>query len=203
MNKYLKPTRLEDVLCAIQFLSTSNGTSQTADKWAENIKSKPSSANNSWGVLFDEHPEFFMCTPGSESEEDDSDSKKFYSLVWRRAMPRQFHKISGQVHTIELINETKKQKTYNIKDYGWPPLNNDQSKHLMEIALQLHKNAVEENKDSRWRLQFYVPILIAIVGACATIAAQFYPKSFEKDIIEIKNHIQLKNLGTTRQTNSK
>jgi hypothetical protein len=75
MNAYLKGSRLQDVVAALQFLGTYKKYKLSVSDWEPKLENKPISAA-SWKDVFDEHPEFFR-----------TNDKELVSLVWRRALP--------------------------------------------------------------------------------------------------------------------
>ena len=74
-NAYLKPSRLQDVVAALQLLGSYKKYKLSPKDWEPVLENRPSSAE-SWKTIFDEHPEFFR-----------TNDKALVSLMWRRAMP--------------------------------------------------------------------------------------------------------------------
>jgi hypothetical protein len=71
-----EPTRLGDVIAAIQAMATYKYYKLDFEGWADRISADRNRADH-WQAVFEEHPEFFRL---------DGERKKA-SLVWRRAVP--------------------------------------------------------------------------------------------------------------------
>jgi hypothetical protein len=74
-NPYLKTSRLQDVVAALQLLGSYKKYKLSAEGWEPVLENRPLSAD-SWMTIFGEHPEFFR-----------TNDKALVSLMWRRAMP--------------------------------------------------------------------------------------------------------------------
>jgi hypothetical protein len=90
---YLKENRLQDVIAAIQTMSSYKRSSLSGEDWAELISGNKKKGKY-WNEVFKDHSEFFRCAP---------EDNERYALVWRRALPRLFHRrLMRQITEAEL-----------------------------------------------------------------------------------------------------
>lgn len=118
--------------------------------WAERINNSPHSGEH-WGKLFDEHPEFFRTNP--------EDRKA--SLVWRRQFPKRYDpKRSTEIgrDEFDLLSPEEKNKMTRR------PLEAPELTALINVAVDLHERALEQQKDKRWWLPIATACL-AFLGA--------------------------------------
>jgi hypothetical protein len=127
-SPYLKPHRLQDVICALQIMGSYSKYKMSLDEWNGIIENRPLSAP-SWYDVFTEHPEFFRKNQYEQ-----------FCLIWRRGMP---HEAESRA-----------------------PLTAEQTRALLETALQFHAKAFEERREKRW----WIPILAAVFGAIMAFA---------------------------------
>lgn len=139
-SAYLRSGRLADVLAAIQATATNPDYRQSVEDWAYYLSGSRADGNvDRWRAVFDEHPEFFRPSVKVPGQ---------YGLLLRRSMPP-VHNPTGK--------STKR-----------PPIETADLKVLMDVALNLHSQAVA---DKRWWLPIIVPftgsLLGAVIGALA------------------------------------
>ena len=143
VSPYLQPNRLADVIAAIQALSSNEDYDNTSERWSRIISGTESKAGH-WREVFRQHPEFFRSTTTSAGEE-------LFSLIWRRSLPR-IEKATGKVLHAKTYHQLAAGLDREEKRllYGSPPLQDSQVKALIDIAINLHKNAVDAQRDLRW-----------------------------------------------------
>jgi hypothetical protein len=145
-SPYLLPTRLADVIAAIQVMGTYKFYKLPFDKWADRI-SGDEEKGEYWRGVFVEHPEFFRLDSAREKA----------SLVWRRQYPKRYDVDSGRL--------LSKDEYYQLNDerrdrVSRNPLTPDDIKALIETAIDLHSRVLEQHKESRW----WVNTLTGAVG---------------------------------------
>jgi hypothetical protein len=145
-----KPTRLADIVAAIQILGTDRYEKRRLEAWAKYLGDQPTS-DRSWKHLFEKHPEFF----GMEEE------RAF--LVWRRAQAR-YDPDTEKEYSFDQIEQLKKQDPTVDDRLFRKPLTESQITTLINaaIAMQVQANAFEERR--RW----WVP---AVLSSAATLLA--------------------------------
>jgi hypothetical protein len=160
-SPYLRPNRPADVIAAIQALSSNEDYDNPCERWSWILSGTDGKADH-WRAIFSEHPEFFRSTTSAGEES--------YSLIWRRSLPR-IEKATGKVlhartyHQITAaLNEEEKRQLY-----GRPPLQDSQVKALIDIAINLHKNAVEARRDLRW----WIGPIASLVGTTLSATLAF------------------------------
>lgn len=144
------PTRLADVISAIQAMGTYSRYKLAFAQWADKITADSSKADY-WRKIFIEHPEFFRL---------DGEQEKA-SLVWRRQRPRRYNPKTNLTVTTEeydCLSDVERQ------DFSREPLSPSDIKTLIDTAINLHSRALATQSDRRWWLPL-VPAVIALVGA--------------------------------------
>lgn len=148
---YLRPNRLADVIAAIQFMSLNVRSSQPCERWAYYISGDTSKADH-WRQVFNEHPEFFRKS---------ADNEDHYALIWRRASPRLFYRKEDRLLTKPEFDGLPVEGRTFVSRVRVPEA---EIKTLVDIAIELHSNAREQQTDWRW----WVPI---VAGVVATLVA--------------------------------
>lgn len=138
--------RLSDVISAIQTLGTYRYYKLSTEKWSERICGD-SSQTAKWKRVFEEHPEFFRY----------SADLKNVSLVLRRQRPKLY-----DVDTLQLVERADRDARDAAAKtrISRAPLSDSELQLLIELAVSLHKKALEDRRDSRW----WMPLLIAAIG---------------------------------------
>ena len=159
-SPYLKPTRLNDLLAAIQTTGLHEKYRHTAKEWALLISGNDRDPNY-WAEIFREHPEFFRKATGFEGEGQ-------YALILRRASARRYSKgLTRLVNDEEFTNLS----TEDQKKLLHAPVSEGQLKLLMDAAVSLHKNALEASRDWRW---WVAPVLAFIASFGGTLLAIWF-----------------------------
>lgn len=143
------PSRLGDVLAAIQSLGTYKFYKLDFAGWADRISGDASLAEH-WKIVFEQHPEFFRI----------DSTKTRASLVWRRQYPKLFHVDEERKLTkseFEALSPVKKQRVSRIA------LGAGDIQSLLKTAIDLHSRAVEQQRERRWWLPL-VTAGAALVG---------------------------------------
>jgi hypothetical protein len=146
-SPYLKTDeRLSDVISAIQTLGTYRFYKLSTEKWSERICGDTSQTAK-WKKVFEEHPEFFRY----------SADLKNVSLVLRRQRPKLY-----DVDTLQLVQRVDREARDAAAKarISRAPLTESELQLLIELAVNLHKKALEDRRDSRW----WMPLLIAAIG---------------------------------------
>ena len=143
-SPYLNPGRLADVLAAIQAMATNPDYRQSVQEWAYFLSgSRAEDHVERWQKVFDEHSEFFRPSVIAPGH---------YGLLLRRSMP-----------------EVDSPGRVEVR----PPIETADLKVLLDVALNLHRQAVEAQADKRWWLPIVVPftgsLMGAIIGAVSTL----------------------------------
>jgi hypothetical protein len=138
--------RLSDVISAIQTLGTYRFYKLSTEKWSERICGDGSQTVK-WKNVFEQHPEFFRY----------SADLKNVSLVLRRQRPKLF-----DVDTLKLVDRVDREArdTAGKARISRAPLSESELQLLIELAVNLHKKALEDRRDARW----WMPLLIAAIG---------------------------------------
>lgn len=156
LSPYLRdPTRLGDVIAAIQAMATYKVYKLSFAEWADRISADEAQAEK-WKKVFLEHPEFFRLDTDRENA----------SLVWRRQFPKRYDVNTATVLTRETFYALPDEQKLRISRI---PLSPSDIKVLIDTAVNLHSRALEEQKDKRW---WVGPIggaagglVVAVVGA--------------------------------------
>ncbi len=143
-SSYLSKGRLGEVLALIQVLAYDINTSRSEKGLQDELKKKPDSAR-SWIELCKSHQELFRVRYESDEEEKEKGKQNRVSLVSRYVLP---HKV---------VKGKKKR----------PQLDPTIVNKLMEIAIEIHDR--QTSRSERWKI--LIPMLVAIVGATASIVA--------------------------------
>lgn len=141
-SPYLIPNRLQDVLASLQFLGTYKRYKLKAERWEKWLAVAPLSAS-SWDVIFTQHPEFFR-----------RNAKDEISLVWRRSLPKRYQIDTGRMLTEQEIESMDENRISR------PPLDPSSLATLLEIAIRLQSEALEQKRERRW----WVPVIVSISG---------------------------------------
>jgi hypothetical protein len=145
------PTRLPDVIAAIQTLGSYKFYKLDFATWADRISADREKAPH-WKGVFEQHPEFFRL---------DTEKKKA-SLVWRRQRPKTWHVDDGRlVPKAEYVAMPATLKARVSR----APLTADEIKTLIDSAVDLHSRALESQKEKRWLRPLVVGGIGGILGA--------------------------------------
>ncbi len=149
--------RLADVIAAIQTLATYKFYQLTFAQWADRITDDLAQAAH-WKQVFEQHPEFFRL---------DSTREKV-SLVWRR----QHHKL----YHIDLDKNISKQEYWQLSDeekekVTRTPLNSSEITALIDAAIKLYSQQLENRNDQRWLGTSLLALLGVVLGAVITALA--------------------------------
>ena len=150
------PSRLADLVAAIQALGSYRYAAREESKWKELLK-EPKSAG-SWTEIFREHPEFFRAS---------SNDAGMHQLVLRRAQSAMHHAQSGTPISVQDFLALDAATRTN---YSRSPLSNEQIISLIEIAIKLQNQAVARQQELRWWIPVVVSLVSAVVGAFAGAA---------------------------------
>ena len=151
-----QPSRLADIIAAIQVMGTYKYYKLDIGKWGKRIRdigesdgeaessnqdeagSRQAQINeNKWIAVFDEHPEFFRL----------GDKKNKASLVWRRSYPKLFDTDDlKEIEPAKYKGLTKEQK----KKISRKPLTIEQIDLLIRTAIDLHARAIAHRQERRW-----------------------------------------------------
>ena len=147
-----EPTRLADVIAAIQAMGTYKFYKLDFDGWSKRISGN-SSKSDHWEKIVNEHPEFFRLN----TEKDKA------SLVWRRNYQRSFHVDKN----VELTREECNQLPADELDQrvSRVPLSSSDISVLVNTAISLHSRELEEKKASRWWVMPTVAVIGGVAGA--------------------------------------
>ena len=146
-----EPTRLPEVLSAIQVMGTYKFYKLDFAGWADRISGDAKQADH-WKRVFEEHPEFFRLDAGRGKA----------SLVWRRTYQKLYDVDKEEKITRERFHQlTVEEKTRISRN----PLTNADISTLISTAIQLHSRALEHQQDKRWWISGVVGLLGVIVGA--------------------------------------
>jgi hypothetical protein len=148
---YLIPSRLADVIAAIQAMANSERSSLPCAIWAENISGTPDRADH-WRNVFDAHTELFRKSPNDHDH---------YALIWRRSMPRRFYRPTRTLLSEpEFAALTPDQQALASR----PPIPDGQVKTLVDIAITLHARQTDQRRDWRWWIPIGTGFLGSVVG---------------------------------------
>jgi hypothetical protein len=151
-SPYLKPSRLADVLAAIQSMALYERSSGKSDFWAECIAGEKGEEAY-WESVFSDHPEFFRLSPEKDGR---------YALIWRRALPRRFdRRLMRQLNETEYAKISDDEKKFISR----PPISEEQVKTLIDVAIALHAKALEQSRDYRWWLGQIFTLIVSASGA--------------------------------------
>ncbi|MBC6716835.1 N-carbamoyl-L-amino acid amidohydrolase [Aurantimonas sp. DM33-3] len=154
-SAYLVDGRLSDVIAAIQTMGTYKSYKMSPACWADRINGDKSQSEH-WVRVFEDHPEFFRF----------DSARKRVSLVVRRQRPKRFDLLKEATITREEFYSYTDEKKNQVSRL---PLNSSECETLMDIAISLHRNAVEEKRDRRW----WIPLVMSLVGASIGAVAAF------------------------------
>jgi hypothetical protein len=146
-SPYLKTDeRLSDVISAIQTLGTYRFYKLSTEKWSERICGDASQTDK-WKTVFEEHPEFFRY----------SADLKNVSLILRRQRPKLY-----DVDTLQIVQRADREArdAAGKARISRAPLSDGELQLLIELAVNLHKKALEDRRDGRW----WMPLIIALIG---------------------------------------
>jgi hypothetical protein len=138
-SPYLKdPTRLGDVIAAIQTMAVYKFYKLSFEEWSDRI-SADKGQSEKWKNIFLEHPEFFRLDGARERA----------SLVWRRQFPRRYDVDEERVLTVSEYEALSPERSSRVSRLTLAP---SDIKALIDTAVNLHSRALEQKKDSRWWL---------------------------------------------------
>lgn len=150
-NPYIdNPNRLNDVIAAIQVMGIYKFYSLTFEQWAIRITGNKV-AKEYWEIIFKEHPEFFRFDK----------TRQRASLVWRRSKKKLYDldkekQISREEYDALSLEEKKK--------ISRTPLNPQEIESLINIAVQLHSQAIEHRQEKRYFKSLISNFLPALLG---------------------------------------
>lgn len=149
------PSRLADVVAALQVLGAYKFYKLTSEGWSERITGDAGKADY-WHAIFSEHPEFFRF-----------DQKRIrVSLVWRRQATKKYH-----VDKDTVLSEVEMSTLSNIdlERVSREPLSNVDIKTLIDTAISLHARAIEQRRESKW----WVPLASAVGALLGSVIGTF------------------------------
>jgi hypothetical protein len=141
------PTRLADVIAAIQVLGSYKFHMTRFERWSFRITGDDTKGDY-WKRVFEEHPEFFRL----------DSSKELASLVLRRQQPKLDDVDAGAMITPAKYAILDTQAKARISRR---PLESNQIEALVNVAISLHSRAAERERDRRW----WLPLVFAFGGA--------------------------------------
>jgi len=146
-SPYLISSRLGDVIAAIQFLGQYVDYKLSIQEWNSKLGSRPRSVKeNSWELVFEQHPEFFRKNDAGE-----------ICLVWRRAIKK-----SDEGVRAPLEPETISQLI-------------DTAMRLHTLAVDDRRADLDHQRErtvgKRWWIQLCVSILTAALAFIGVILA--------------------------------
>ena len=156
LSPYLMdPSRLTDVVAAIQAMGIYKFYKLPFAGWADRISANPAEADK-WEAVFVEHPEFFRL----------DSARQRASLVWRRQFPKRYDVDTGRTLSyseFDALGPDQKARVSRI------PLAPDDIKALVDTAVNLHSRALEHQRDKRWWFILLASagggVLAAVIGA--------------------------------------
>lgn len=156
-SPYLKPSRLGEVIAAIQVLAYYKFYRLDVETWAERIADDAADADRLERV-FRDHPEFFQVSDGSNGARA--------ALVARRSFTRSYDVDAAiDISTDEAMARRDDPKAWSRLSRR--PLTPEETAVLMRTAIAMHSQAVEQRKESRW----WVPLATAGIGLIGGIAS--------------------------------
>ena len=145
------PTRLTDVIAAIQAMGNYKFYNLSFSKWAHRICGDKEQGMY-WKEIFEQHPEFFRLNKDQDKA----------SLVWRRNYTRRYdvdeEETIGKEEYGELTKEQKKRISRN-------PLPDSGVSTLISAAIDIHSRELDRKKASRWWVPVLVTLISVITGA--------------------------------------
>lgn len=159
ISPYLRaPSRLADVIAAIQAMATYGRYKLTFAEWADRLSADKTKAGD-WRAVFEDHPEFFRL---------DGEKAKA-SLVWRRQYARRYDPAARR----ELSAEEYDQLSPEVRErISRVPLGPSEIKTLIDTAINLHSRAIAERAEKRWWLPVIASGASALVGALVGVLAK-------------------------------
>jgi len=152
-SPYIKyPSRLADLIAAIQVMGTYRYANRRVAKWEGRLGRKPVSAPD-WKTLFLQHPEFFTF-------QDEN-----VSLVWRRSHERNYdtheHRTLSRDEAMAMaVNDPE---TTEIQ-LSRPPLETTEVAKLIDVAISVHEREINHQQERRWWLTAVLGILALLVS---------------------------------------
>jgi len=150
-----EPTRLADVIAAIQTMGTYKFYKLDFRGWSKRISGDPSN-HEYWKNVIEDHPEFFRL----------NSTKNKASLVWRRNYQRTYHVDKNKALSKEECNSLPSDELTN--KVSRLPLSSSDISVLVNTAINLHSRALEKEKASRWWVTPVVALAGVILGALIT-----------------------------------
>lgn len=143
------PSRLSDVLAAIQVMGSYLWATREDSKWQEKLGSPLSAI--SWTTVFLEHPEFFRI----------NDDRRI-TLRWRHGYDRIFYATElRELSSAEIDALSREQRETLTRK----PLTEGQIETLLKTAIELHKRAVAYAQEQRWLTPLLFGLLGVVLGA--------------------------------------
>lgn len=149
-SPYLIHGRLPDLIAALTAMGAYKFYKLDFDAWA-NRMSGPQKNGEHWKAVFEAHPEFFRL----------NQERTKASLVWRRTLPRDY-----DVDGVPEILPDHELEGRPYDRMSRRPLDPDEIKALITVAIELHERAIDQQRSSRW----WIPLLtggLAFFGAIA------------------------------------
>ncbi len=159
-NPYIdNPNRLSDVIAAIQVMGLYKFYTLTFEWWAIRITGNKAD-NVYWEMIFKDHPEFFrLDTTGQRA-----------SLVWRRSRKKLYD--LGKAKQIS-SEEYDALSTEEKKRISRTPLNPQEIEALVNIAVQLHSQAIEHRQEKNYFKSLISKFLPALMGFIIGISGTY------------------------------
>jgi len=157
VSPYIKnPTRLADLIAAIQVMGTYRFASRPLIKWENRLGRKPVSGEN-WITVFKQHPEFFTIQGEN------------ISLVWRRSRERNYDTFKHELVSREEAFSLKKEEgEQDEKRLSRPPLDTAEISKLVDIAVSLHEREINHRQERRW----WITAVLAVAGLIISVASK-------------------------------
>lgn len=158
-NPYLRPRRLSDVIAAIQVMAVNELYQAEIFVWLHRmgLNEDDHERHKYWTQVLSEHPEFFRQDPQSPQR---------FSLILRRSMRRRYHIPVGRMISdgeFDGLNVEQRER-----EVTRPPLSELQVEMLVDTAITLHRDAVDERRDRRWWISSLQSFFGVLVGAITT-----------------------------------
>lgn len=155
------PTRLADLIAALQVMGTYRFASRRLEKWEKRLGRKPVSAQ-SWLDVFTQHPEFFTIEAHN------------IALVWRRSKERNYDTFERRVLSRdEAAALAVLEPEADATRLSRPPLDTAEVTKLIDIAVQLHEREIRHRQERRWWMTAVataIGLIVSVVTAAKALA---------------------------------
>ena len=159
-SPYLEdPSRLADVIAAIQALGAYPKYMAQPETWSKRISGTPDRARH-WQKVFEEHPEFFRFSQQPAGS---------VSLIWRQQQRKRYDADRLEVILHDqyiLLDDAEKQRLSR------EPLAPDQINALIDVATNMHARAIEHKREIRW---WFAPLLGFLGAAAGGLLTGWWP----------------------------